>query len=125
MAGLSPGGAHDPSACTCDWEESLELLFHQLVDPDRGAGIFVEPVINRAKDDTSHNRLQAFRRLRDKHAVRVLFDEVGQEIGDRSGGYTRVVKLGQRAGDGAEMAVIELVDLIWAAAEMGEEQDRP
>jgi large subunit ribosomal protein L17 len=71
---------------------------------------FVEPLINRAKEDSTHNRRQVFRRLQDKEAVKVLFGEVAGVLGDRPGGYTRVVKLGQRAGDAAEMAVIELVD---------------
>lgn len=72
--------------------------------------MFVEPLINRAKDDTMHNRRQVFRRLQDKHAVTELFGEIAEQLGDRPGGYTRIVKLGQRAGDGAPMAIIELVD---------------
>lgn len=72
--------------------------------------VFIEPILNRAKDDTMHNRRQAFRRLRDKRAVTEAFDEIGPMLGDRSGGYTRIIKLGQRAGDAAEMAIIELVD---------------
>src|SRR5690606_8468679 len=71
---------------------------------------FVEPIINRAKEDTTHNRRQAFRHLQDKEAVKALFGEVAGVLGDRPGGYTRVVKLGQRPGDAAELAVIELVD---------------
>lgn len=71
---------------------------------------FVEPLINRAKEDTTHNRRQAFRRLQDKRAVTELFTEVADQIGDRAGGYTRVIKLGRRGGDAAEMAIIELVD---------------
>ena len=71
---------------------------------------FVEPLITRAKEDTTHNRRQVFRRLQDKAAVRELFNEVAVEVGDRPGGYTRVIKLGRRTGDGAERAMIELVD---------------
>ena len=71
---------------------------------------FIEPLITRAKDDTHHNRQQVFRHLQDKHAVRELFEEVGQQAAGRPGGYTRIVKLGQRSGDGAEVAMIELVD---------------
>ena len=71
---------------------------------------FVEPLINRAKEDTTHNRRQVFRRLQSKEAVKTLFGEVAEALGDRPGGYTRIVKLGQRGGDSAEMAVIELVD---------------
>ncbi|MEO1479239.1 MAG: 50S ribosomal protein L17, partial [Bacteroidota bacterium] len=72
--------------------------------------MFVEPIINRAKEDTTHNRRQAFRYLRNKHAVKELFGDIASKIGDRPGGYTRIVKLGSRAGDATEMAIIELVD---------------
>lgn len=71
---------------------------------------FVEPLITKAKNDTSHNRRRAFSFLQDKHAVTELFEEVGPAAQDRPGGYTRVLKLGNRYGDAAEMAVIELVD---------------
>lgn len=71
---------------------------------------YVEPLLNRAKSDTTHNRRQVFRYLQDKQAVTELFGDVASHIGDRSGGYTRIVKLGQRSGDSAPMAVIELVD---------------
>lgn len=71
---------------------------------------FIEPLITRAKEDTQHNRRQVFRKLQDKHAVSELFEEVAVEVGNRPGGYTRVIKLGRRSGDGAEMAMIEFVD---------------
>lgn len=71
---------------------------------------FVEPLITKAKTDTSHKRRQVFSKLNDKEAVTHLFDEVAKKAMDRPGGYTRVVKLGYRSGDNAQMAVIELVD---------------
>lgn len=71
---------------------------------------YVEPIITRAKEDTSHNRRQVFSKLNDKQAVSHLFDEVAKKAMDRPGGYTRVIKLGHRSGDGADMAVMELVD---------------
>ncbi len=71
---------------------------------------FVEPLITRAKDDTTHNRRQVFRRLQNKHAISELFSDVAEQVADRSGGYTRVIKLGKRFGDGTEMAMVELVD---------------
>lgn len=71
---------------------------------------FIEPIITRAKDDTTHNRREAFRHLRSKEATKELFDVVGPRVGDRPGGYTRVLRLGLRHGDAAELAVIELVD---------------
>lgn len=71
---------------------------------------FVEPLITKAKEDTSHNRRQVFSKLKDKEAISHLFEEVAQKAMNRPGGYTRVVKLGYRSGDNAQMAVIELVD---------------
>lgn len=71
---------------------------------------YVEPLINRAKEDTTANRRQVFRRLQSKDAVKELFGDIAVQIGDRPGGYTRVVKLGLRQGDAAEVAIIELVD---------------
>ncbi len=71
---------------------------------------FVEPLITRAKEDNTHNRRIVYSYLQDKHAVTELFETVGPAAADRPGGYTRVLKLGFRVGDAAEMAVIELVD---------------
>jgi len=71
---------------------------------------FVEPLITRAKEDTEHNRRQVFRRLQNKTAVRELFDEIGEQVAGRPGGYVRIVKLGKRSGDGTEEALVELVD---------------
>jgi large subunit ribosomal protein L17 len=71
---------------------------------------FVEPLITRAKEDTEHNRRQVFRHLQNKEAISELFGEIADEVGDRPGGYTRIIKLGQRSGDGAELALVELVD---------------
>jgi large subunit ribosomal protein L17 len=71
---------------------------------------FIEPIITKSKADTTHNRRLAFSSLRDKNAVAELFREVAKKIGDRPGGYTRVIKLGNRLGDNASMAMIELVD---------------
>ncbi len=71
---------------------------------------FVEPLITKSKNDTTHNRRQAFSFLQDKEAVTILFNEIAPEVGDRPGGYTRVLKLGFRLGDSTEMALIELVD---------------
>lgn len=71
---------------------------------------FVEPLITRAKNDTNFNRARVFRYLRDKEAITKLFDEIGPMVESRPGGYTRVIKTGFRSGDGAEMALIELVD---------------
>ncbi|GET31089.1 50S ribosomal protein L17 [Prolixibacter sp. SD074] len=71
---------------------------------------FIEPIITKAKDDTTHNRRMAFRSLRSKTAVNELFREVIVKVGERPGGYTRILKTGNRLGDNAEMCIIELVD---------------
>ncbi|MBL6646475.1 MAG: 50S ribosomal protein L17 [Flavobacteriaceae bacterium] len=71
---------------------------------------FVEPLITKAKSDTTHNRRVVFSSLRNKYAVTELFSDISEKIGDRPGGYTRIVKLGNRMGDNADMAMIELVD---------------
>ena len=71
---------------------------------------FVEPLVTKSKEDTTHNRRICFAYLRDKYAVTELFREVAAKVGDRPGGYTRIIKLGNRLGDNAVMAMIELVD---------------
>lgn len=72
---------------------------------------FVEPIISRSREDSTHSRRLAFRYLRSKEAVKELFGEVAAKVGSRPGGYTRILKVGEnRPGDNAEMAFIELVD---------------
>lgn len=71
---------------------------------------FVEPLITRAKDDTTHNRRIAFRALKSKYAVNELFRDIIVKVGERPGGYTRILKTGNRLGDNADMCIIELVD---------------
>ncbi|WP_298555359.1 50S ribosomal protein L17 [uncultured Algibacter sp.] len=71
---------------------------------------FVEPMITKSKVDTTHNRRIVMANLRQKDAVAELFRDVAAKIADRPGGYTRIIKLGNRLGDNADMAMIELVD---------------
>lgn len=71
---------------------------------------YVEPLINRSKEDSTHSRRMVFRYLGNKHSVTELFREVAPKVGDREGGYTRIIKLGHRQGDAADMCMIELVD---------------
>ena len=71
---------------------------------------YVEPLVNRSKDDSTHNRRICFRYLASKDAVTELFREVGPKVANRDGGYTRVIRTGNRLGDNAEMCMIELVD---------------
>ena len=72
--------------------------------------LFIEPIITKSKTDSTHNRRIVFKYLRNKYAVTELFREIAVKIGDRPGGYTRIIKLGNRSGDNADMAMIELVD---------------
>lgn len=71
---------------------------------------YVEPLITRSKENTTHNRRVVFSYLQSKYAVSELFNEVAVKVGDRPGGYTRIIKTGTRLGDNAEMCMIELVD---------------
>lgn len=71
---------------------------------------YVEPLITKAKDDSTHSRRTVFSYLKQKEAVAELFGTVSQKVGDRPGGYTRILKTGFRQGDAAEMCFIELVD---------------
>lgn len=71
---------------------------------------FVEPIISKGKVDSTHSRRMAFSYLRDKYAVTELFGDVAAKVADRPGGYTRIIKMNNRLGDNAEMAIIELVD---------------
>ncbi len=71
---------------------------------------FVEPLITKSKSDTTHNRRIVFSYLRQKEAVTELFREIATKVADRPGGYVRIIKLGNRLGDNADMAMVELVD---------------
>lgn len=72
--------------------------------------VFVEPLITKSKTDSTHSRRVVFSRLGNKYAVTELFREVAPKIADRPGGYTRIIRTGNRLGDNAEMCLIELVD---------------
>jgi large subunit ribosomal protein L17 len=72
--------------------------------------VFVEPIITKGKDNTTHQRRVVFSYLQDKEAVKELFGAVAEKVAGRPGGYTRIIKLGFRPGDNADMAMIELVD---------------
>ena len=93
---------------------SVSLLHHELirttVTKAKELRRHVEPLITLAKDDSVANRRLAFNRLRDRDAVTKLFNEIGPRYNERPGGYTRVLKCGNRPGDNAPMAYIELVD---------------
>lgn len=71
---------------------------------------YVEPLITKSKDDTTHSRRVVFSYLKNKEAIKELFGDISNKVADRPGGYTRILKIGNRLGDNAEMAIIELVD---------------
>ena len=71
---------------------------------------YIEPIVTRAKENTTHNRRTVFSVLEDKFSIDELFGPIAAKVGDRPGGYTRIIKTGFRPGDAAEMAMIELVD---------------
>lgn len=71
---------------------------------------YVEPLITKSKNDTTHSRRVVFSYLKHKEPIKILFGEIAEKVADRPGGYTRIIKLPNRVGDNAEMAMIELVD---------------
>jgi large subunit ribosomal protein L17 len=72
--------------------------------------MYIEPLITKSKDDSTHSRRTVFSYLQDKEAMKILFSEIAEKVAERNGGYTRIIKLGQRQGDNAQVAMIELVD---------------
>jgi len=93
---------------------SCSLIEHKRINTTvakaKSLRVFVEPLITKSKSDTTHNRRVVFSYLRDKYAVTELFKEISVKIADRPGGYVRIIKLGNRQGDNAPMAMVELVD---------------
>ncbi len=87
--------------------------------------MYVEPLITKSKDDTTHSRRVVFSYLQDKEAVSELFREIAAKVADRPGGYTRILKTGNRLGDNAEMCIIELVDYNEAMLAAKEEAAAP
>lgn len=86
---------------------------------------YVEPLITKAKDDTTHSRRVVFSHLQNKEAVSELFRDVAEKVADRPGGYTRILRTGNRLGDNAEMCIIELVDYNEAMLGTAEEAAKP
>lgn len=93
---------------------AVELLMHKRIKTTtakaKALKQYVEPLITKGKNDTTHSRRVVFSNLKNKYAVTELFGEIAPKVGDRPGGYTRILKLGNRLGDNAEMCFIELVD---------------
>ncbi len=88
----------------------MHKRIHTTVAKAKALRMFLEPLVTRSKEDTMHNRRMVFRALGNKYAVTELFRNISQKVADRPGGYLRIIKLGNRLGDNAEMALIEFVD---------------
>lgn len=93
---------------------SNSLILHKRINTTlakaKALRVFVEPIITRSKDNTTHSRRMSFADLQNKYVVTELFDVIAPKVADRPGGYCRIIKTGFRKGDGAETAMIELVD---------------
>ncbi len=93
---------------------ATSLIMHKRITTTlakaKALRMYVEPLITRSREDTTHSRRVVFSYLKNKYAVSELFREISPKVGDRPGGYTRILKLGHRPGDNAEMCIIELVD---------------
>ena len=93
---------------------TISLIMHKRITTTlakaKALKKYAEPLITRAKDDSTNSRRVVFSYLQDKEALKELFGPVAEKVGDRPGGYTRIIKQGARQGDGADMAFIELVD---------------
>ena len=90
------------------------LILHKRINTTlakaKALRVYVEPILTRSKDNTTHSRRMVFADLQSKEVINELFDVVSLKIADRPGGYCRIIKTGFRKGDGAEIAMIELVD---------------
>lgn len=93
---------------------AISLIQHKRITTTlakaKALKMYVEPLITRCKSDSTNSRRVVFRYLQNKEAIKELFGAVAEKVGDRPGGYTRIIKLGHRKGDGADIAFIELVD---------------
>ena len=93
---------------------ATSLLIHKRIKTTvakaKALRLYVEPLITKSKNDSTHSRRIVFSYLRSKEAVTELFRDISEKVADRPGGYTRIIKLGNRLGDNAEMCMIELVD---------------
>ena len=93
---------------------AVSLIMHKRISTTlakaKALRMYVEPMITKSKNDTTHSRRTVFSYLQDKEAITILFREISEKVANRPGGYTRIIKLNNRSGDNAEMALIELVD---------------
>ena len=107
---------------------ATSLIMHKRITTTlqkaKALRVYVEPLITKAKDDTTASRRVVFSYLQNKYAISELFGEVASKVADRQGGYTRIIKLGKRSSDDADMAFIELVDFDEAMAKTAKKTTR-
>lgn len=105
---------------------ACSLILHKRIQTTlakaKALKLFVEPLLTKCKNDTTHSRRTVFSYLRRKEVVAELFGDIAQKIANRPGGYTRILKLGNRLGDNAEMCIIELVDYNTTYTEVKKEE---
>ncbi len=105
---------------------ATSLIMHKRIQTTvakaKALKMYVEPLITKSKEDTTHSRRMVFSYLKNKEAIKELFGVIAPKIADRPGGYTRVLHTGFRLGDGADMALIELVDFNEAALASGKKE---
>ena len=93
---------------------TIALITHKRITTTlakaKALRVHMEPLVTKAKNDSTHNRRVVFSYLQNKEAIKELFDVIGPKVGDRPGGYLRIIKLGPRKGDAAPMVLLELVD---------------
>ena len=98
---------------------ATSLILHKRITTTlakaKALRVYVEPILTKGKDDTTHSRRTVFSYLQDKDAVSILFRDIAPKIANRPGGYTRIIKIGRRPGDTAEMAFLEFVDYDYEA----------
>lgn len=108
---------------------AISLIEHKRIRTTlakaRSLRLFIEPIITKAKDNTTHSRRVVFSYLQSKEALKELFGPVAEKVGDRPGGYIRIIKTGFRRGDASEMALIELVDFNEVYSLKKEEKEEP
>lgn len=107
---------------------ACSLILHKRISTTvakaKALKIYIEPLITKSKDDSTHNRRTVFGYLKSKTAVSILFREISEKIAERPGGYLRILKTGNRLGDDAEMCILEFVDFNESLLSAGKEEKK-
>ncbi len=108
---------------------TISLIAHKRITTTlakaKALRVYAEPLITKSKENTLHSRRTVFSYLRDKESIKELFGTIADKVANRPGGYTRILKLGNRIGDNAEMAMIELVDFNEYTDKIGKKKEAP